>query len=361
MILITWVLIFFICPVVALADVAIGVAGPMSGSKAWSGEQFRRGAELAVADINSQGGILGQKLQLIVADDASDPAQAVAVAHKLVSDGVIFVVGHRASDASIAASPIYAKNDILQISPSSTNPLLTEQGFDTVFRVCGRDNRQGADAANYLASSWAKSRIALLHDGSIYGKGLVNQTIQSLNTMGIKVAISLQYSTTEPDYHNLLRELKDTADVIYFGGYSTEIGLITSQAAAIDYHPQIIAGDSLHNTDFWLIAGNAGEGARFTFDVDPRTRPVAKELVSRFREASYDPEGYTVHTYVAIQVWANAVKNAASFETKKVTKSLRSMHFDTALGKLEFDAKGDLKKHNYVWYEWRDGQYYLVE
>ncbi|MDH3282690.1 MAG: branched-chain amino acid ABC transporter substrate-binding protein, partial [Gammaproteobacteria bacterium] len=111
------------------ADIRIGTVGPLTGPRAWSGEQFRRGAEMAVADINAAGGVLGERLELIVGDDAQDPEQAKAVARKLVADNVVFVAGHRSSDASIAAAPIYAQAGVIQISPSSTNPRLTQQGW----------------------------------------------------------------------------------------------------------------------------------------------------------------------------------------------------------------------------------------
>ena len=142
----------------AEADILIGVAGPMTGDRAWYGEQMQRGAELAVADINAAGGVLGQQVQLITADDSCDPEQAVAAARKLVSQGVIFVVGHFCSGASIAASEIYEAAGVLQISPTSSNPMLTELGRANVFRVAPRDDASGILAGNYLADHWPGRR-----------------------------------------------------------------------------------------------------------------------------------------------------------------------------------------------------------
>ncbi len=112
---------------------------------------------------------------------------------------------------------------------------------------------------------------------------------------------------------------------------------------------------------YWLIAGNSGEGARFTFDIDPRSRAEAVELVKRFRSEQYDPEGYTIHTYVAIQIWAQAVKKAGTLDSANISTALGKNTFNTALGQLSFDEKGDLVKHSYVWYEWRDGSYFVVD
>ena len=156
----------------ARADVLIGMAGPMTGKNAWFGEQMERGAALAVADLNAAGGVLGQQVRLITADDFCDPEQAVAAAKKLVSDGVIFVVGHFCSGASIPASEIYAAAGVLQISPASTNPMLTELGRANVFRVVYRDDAVGIVAGNYLADHWPDKKIAILHDNTTFGKGV---------------------------------------------------------------------------------------------------------------------------------------------------------------------------------------------
>ncbi len=156
----------------ARAEVLIGLAGPMTGKDAWFGEQIERGAALAVADLNAKGGVLGEPVQLITVDDFCDPEQAVAAARKLVSDGVIFVVGHYCSGASIPASAIYEAAGVLMISPASTNLMLTELGRSNVFRAIHRDNAAGVVAGNYLADHWADKKIAILHDNTTCGRGI---------------------------------------------------------------------------------------------------------------------------------------------------------------------------------------------
>ena len=150
----------------AEAEIRIAVAGPMSGAQSWFGEQFLRAAELAVADLNTTGGVLGQSVTLIVGDDYCDPDQAAAVAHKLASEGAIFVVGHFCSHSSIPASKIYEKAEIIQIAPGSASAKLTDEGGPNVFRVCGRDDRQGTKVADYLANYSAGKEIAILDDGT---------------------------------------------------------------------------------------------------------------------------------------------------------------------------------------------------
>src|SRR5471032_2367357 len=168
-------------------DIVIASAGPMTGSEATFGEQMRRGTEQAVADINAKGGVLGRKLVLEIGDDACDPKQAVAVANQLASKKVVFVAGDYCSSSSIPASEVYAESGILQISPASTNPTLTDRGdkFSNVFRVCGRDDQQGTVAGTYIAEKYKGKHVAIIHDKSTYGKGLADETKKALNAKGV--------------------------------------------------------------------------------------------------------------------------------------------------------------------------------
>jgi branched-chain amino acid transport system substrate-binding protein len=341
----------------AQAEILVGFAGPMTGSRAWSGQQFQRGAEQAVADINTLGGVLGQRLALVVGDDASDERQARAVAEKLVADGVSLVIGHRSSDMTRAAAPIYAAAGVIQITPSSTNPALTEQGYRTFFRVCGRDDQQAVLAAEYLQRHWAGKTIGIVHDKSSYGQGLAQATRDGLRALGTDVALFRGIDAGQLDYGELLAEVKRLGiDVLYTGTYSAESALIVRQARDAGLGFQLVSGDALHNSDFGLIAGDASDGALFTFDIDPRTRAEAKSIVQRFRAVGYEPEGYTIHTYAALQVWAQAVKAAGSLDADAVAQQMRRLSFDTVLGKLSFDDKGDLTEHDFAWYLWRDGE-----
>ena len=342
----------------AKADIAIAVAGPMTGQYATFGEQFRHGAKMAVADINAVGGVLGQKLKLIIEDDACDPKQAVAVANKLVSDGVALVAGHFCSGSSIPASQVYTEEDILQISPASTNPKLTEEGGDNVFRTCGRDDQQGAVAGNFLADRFAAKKIAILHDKTAYGKGLADETRKQLDGRGVKVAMYEAYTAGEKDYSALVSKMKAAGiGVFYLGGYHTEAGLMIRQAREQGFEAQLVSGDALVTDEFWKITGKAGEGTLMTFSPDPRKNPSAAPVVKKFRDAGYNPEGYTLYTYGAIQAWAMAVEKASSTDTGKVIAALREFKFDTVLGNIGFDMKGDVTAPGYVFYEWKNGTY----
>ncbi|MEM1399248.1 MAG: branched-chain amino acid ABC transporter substrate-binding protein [Pseudomonadota bacterium] len=342
----------------AHADIVIATAGPMTGQYASFGAQMQAGAEKAVADINAAGGILGEQVVLKVGDDVCDPKQAVAVANQMVNDGVVFMAGHFCSGSSIPASQVYTEEGILQISPASTNPALTDEGGENVFRVCGRDDQQGAIAASYLADNFADSNIAILHDKTAYGKGLADATRSELNNSGVIEALYEAYTAGESDYSALVTKLNnESVDVVYVGGYHTEAGLMVRQMREQGMDTQLISGDALVTDEFWSITGDAGEGTLMTFGPDPRKFAEAADVVAAFEADGVDPEGYTLYTYAAIQVFQQAAESAGSTDLDAVIGALRASSFQTVLGELSFDDNGDVEQPAYVWYEWTGGSY----
>ena len=342
----------------ARAEITIGMAGPITGSEAAIGEQFRRGAVKAVEDINAKGGVLGQKLVVAIGDDACDPKQAVAVANEMASKNVPFVAGHYCSGSSIPASDVYAETGILQISPASTNPKYTERGLPNVFRVCGRDDQQGKAAADYIAAHFRGRNVAIIHDKSQYGKGLADQTRDDLHALGITEVLYEAFTAGEKDYSALVTKLKAAkVDLVFLGGYKTEGGLIVRQMRDQGMATTLMGGDALMTEEYWSITGPAGQGTLMTFSPDPRKIPANVELVKYFRAQNYEPEAYTLYTYATVQIWAQAVEKAKSTDWKKVAAVLKSQSFDTALGKMAFDAKGDAAAPGYVVYVWKDGTY----
>ncbi|WP_041795947.1 branched-chain amino acid ABC transporter substrate-binding protein [Pararhodospirillum photometricum] len=346
---------------VAQADITIAVAGPMTGQNASFGEQMSKGAAMAVKDINAKGGLMGQKLVLKVGDDACDPKQAVAVANQFANEGVVFVVGHFCSGSSIPASAVYNEEGILQISPASTNPKLTEQGFGVVFRTCGRDDQQGVIAADYIKDHYADKKIAILHDKSAYGEGLAKETQAALNAANIKEVMFDAITVGEKDYSALVTKMKNEGvQIVYLGGYYTEAGLIVRQAKDQGLNIVLMSGDATVASEFGSIAGPAGDGTLFTFSPDPRKSPEAAPVVKAFEGEGYNPEGYTLYTYGSIQAWAQAATTANSTKAADVAKALHAGQFETVLGKIGFDAKGDVSAPGYVVYQWMGGKYDYV-
>jgi branched-chain amino acid transport system substrate-binding protein len=349
---------------VATAEILIGVAGPMTGAQSWQGEQFQRGAGMAVADLNAKGGVLGQKIELIVGDDFCDPDQAVALARKLVSDGVVFVDGHSCSHSSIAAAKVYEEAKILMISPASASAKLTDEGGPNVFRVCGRDDRQGAKVGDYLAEHWADKKIAILDDGTTWGAGVAKAVRRRLHERGVTVAVDETITPGEAEYSALVSKMQAAGvDVFFLGGLQREMGLVFRQAHDRGYDLKLVSSSSGQFGSFPLIAGPELEGTLMVGYTDMRASPQAADLVARFRAQGYEPMGTTLYAYAAVEVWAQAAEAAGSLDLDAVTAVMHSRQFDTVLGKIGFDQKGDVTGFSpWQWVVWQaDGNYVPLE
>ncbi|MBR0873125.1 branched-chain amino acid ABC transporter substrate-binding protein [Bradyrhizobium tropiciagri] len=334
-------------------DITIAVAGPMTGSESAFGRQMKNGAEQAVADINAAGGVLGKKLALETDDDACDPKQARSIAEKIGSSKIPFVAGHFCSSSSIPASEAYADANVLQITPASTNPLFTERKLWNVARVCGRDDQQGIVAAEFIMKNYKGKNVAILNDKTTYGKGLADETKKALNKAGFQEKMFESYNKGDKDFNSIVSRLKrDNIDLVYVGGYHQEAGLILRQMRDQGLQTVLMAGDAMNDKEFASITGPAAEGTLFTFGPDPRNKPTAKAIVEKFKAKNIDPEGYTLYTYAAMQVWTQAVAKTGSTDAKKVMATIKGGEWDTVLGKLAFDAKGDIKVIDYVVYKW---------
>ena len=342
----------------AKADIIVASAGPMSGQYASFGAQLKAGAEMWVKDVNAKGGINGEKVKLVIGDDACDPKQAVAVANKFVSQKVAYVAGHFCSGSSIPASKVYTEEGIIQVSPASTNPAFTDEGGPNVFRVCGRDDQQGEVAGAFLAKEYKGKKVAIIHDKTAYGKGLADATKMNMNKAGLKETMYEAFTAGEKDYSALVSKLKSKGiDAVYLGGYHTEGGLIVRQMRDQGMKTLLISGDALVTAEYWQITGDAGEGTLMTFSPDPRNNPQAAPLVKKFKAAGIEPEGYVLYSYAALEVFEQAATAAGSTDSKKVLKAMKKGKFNTVLGTLSFDKKGDVSLPGYVWYEWSKGNY----
>jgi len=337
----------------------VAVVGPITGQYASFGAQMKNGGELAVEDINAAGGVLGKKLDLEFGDDACDPKQAVAVANQMTANSVALVAGHYCSGSSIPASKVYAEANIVQISPASTNPAFTDnRAGPNIYRVCGRDDQQGGVAGKYIASHFSDKKVAFVHDKTAYGKGLADETKKAMNEAGKQEAMYEAITAGEKDYSALVSKLKQAnIDLVYFGGYHTEAGLIIRQMRDQGMNTILMGGDALITQEFWSITGPAGEGTLMTFSPDPRKNPAAAEVVKRFKDKGIEPEGYVLYTYAALQAWKQAAEKAKSIESADVVKAMNDTEFDTVIGKFKFNEKGDPNLPPYAVYRWSNGTY----
>jgi branched-chain amino acid transport system substrate-binding protein len=344
-------------------DITFAVVGPMTGQLATIGDQFRHGAQAAADAINAKGGVMGRQIKLDFEDDQCDPKQAVSVANRIVGNGIKFVDGHACSGASIPASAVYAESAVLMMSPASSNPVLTDaaakNGWNTIMRLYTRDDAQGAFIGPWIAKHYAGKRVVILHDKSAYGQGVADAVKATMNKNGLQEVLYEGINPGEKDYSALVTKLKGAkADVVYFGGYHPEAGLILRQSAEQGYKFQLIMPDSIASPEFWQVAGPAGEGTLFVFPSDPQAKPEAKEAVEAIKKSGFVPEGFTLFNYAVIQAFVQGIEGAKSDDPMKVAEWLKGGNtISTVVGPVTFDEKGDLKNASYDINKWHDGKY----
>jgi branched-chain amino acid transport system substrate-binding protein len=341
------------------AEIRIGLATPLTGPYAWAGEQTRAGADQAVQDLNERGGVLGEPVRAVLVDDYCDPEQAVAAANKLVAENVPFVVGHQCSGAAIPASEVYEAAGIVLISPAATNPRLTDRGLRYTFRTCGRDDLQGTMVGDHMAEAWPGAAIAIVHDGQAYGQGLAEEARRRLQELGIEIELFEQVQPGQTEFSDLVARFESRGiDVAFYGGYPAEAGLIIRQAKARLPDLAFVLPDGVASEDLWLIAGDAAEGIPMTYFMDAVRQPAAAEVVAALRADGTDPLGPELFAYAAVQAWAQAAERAGTTDPAGVAELLRREQFDTVLGQIGFDDKGDVSGFEpFEWFIWTDGRY----
>ncbi|WP_415837381.1 branched-chain amino acid ABC transporter substrate-binding protein [Parendozoicomonas haliclonae] len=337
--------------------IKIGLAGPVTGPVAQYGDMQFTGAKAAIELINKEGGVNGQTLEAVVYDDACDPKQAVAVANKIVNDGVKFVVGHLCSSSTQPASDIYEDEGILMITAASTSPEITTRGHQLIFRTIGLDSMQGPTAAKYILGTIKPERVAIIHDKQQYGEGLATSVRDELAKAGTDVALFEGVTAGDKDFSALVAKLQqENVDFVYYGGYHPELGLILRQSAEKGLEAKFMGPEGVGNKDISAIAGAASEGLLVTlpksFDQDPANQKIV-EYISGKGEDATGP--FVFPAYSAVQVMVEGMKMNGT-QPADVAKALRANSFKTPTGDLGFDTKGDLKDFSFVVYEWhQDG------
>ncbi|MFM8747672.1 MAG: branched-chain amino acid ABC transporter substrate-binding protein [Aestuariivirga sp.] len=347
----------------AAADILIGAAGPFSGPNAALGEQLRRGVTQAVEDINAAGGISGQPLKVSFADDGCDPRKAVEVATGFVSEGVRAVIGHYCSGASIPAARVYEKAGIAMISPASTNPRLTLDGGWNVIRLVPRDDAQGAAAATLVLEKFPGRKIAILADDSPGFAALAARFRAGLAEKGVSPSLDERFKAGAKSFSDLASKVQSAgADVVYLACSYVECGQLARALREAGSRAQIISGDALATEDYARQAEAAADGTLLTFTYDPRNFPAARSLIARMKEEDRTAEGFTLYAYAAVQALAAAADATGSSDGARLAEWLRGgTRFDTIVGPVSFDARGDLTNPAIAWLKWVDGRYVLID
>ncbi len=340
--------------------VRIGAAGPMTGDQSKMGVDLRNAAELAVAEWNDKGGVLGKKIVLIAGDDQADPKQAVSVANKLVNEKAVAVVGHWNSSCSIPASKYYNDANIVMISPATTNPQLTLQGFKRVFRVCGTDDQQGRVAAEFVLKKLKPKRIAVIHDKTAYGQGLADYFKNALGN-SVEIVYYGGIIQRDPDYKAVLTTIKENRpDLYFFGGIYPEAGRLVRQAKEIGLNIPMVTGDGVFDPTFIGIAGNAAEGTYVTFGKEPSGLTSAQSFIQKYKAKYGEPGPYSIYSYDAANIILTAIAQTGSTDGNKVAEYISRTTFRGAFGDISFDKNGDITRAPYVIWQVKNGKFIEV-
>jgi branched-chain amino acid transport system substrate-binding protein len=336
----------------------VGVVAQMTGAEAKMGSDFRNGVTISIDEWNSRGGLLGKKIELLVGDDQADPKQAVSVANKVVNDGAVGVIGHFNSSCSIPASDVYNRAGIPMITPASTNPQLTDRGYRGVFRVCGTDDQQGGVAAEFVKTKLKLRKVAVLHDKTTYGQGFADLFRNHLGS-AVEVVYYGGITKGDKDFKTVLTSVKEKGpELIFFGGIFPETGLLVKQSRELGITVPFLSGDGSIDPKFIEIAGvKAAEGTYLTFSPDPRNMPSAKAFIENYEKRFGEIGPYSVYAYDAANILFTAIKDAGTGEGKAVIDKLHSTEFSGALGKIKFNAKGDVTVSPYVVWVTREGKF----
>lgn len=337
--------------------IKIGIAGPLTGDQAKMGYDLINGVTLAIDEWNAKGGVLGKKIVMVKGDDRRDPKEAVVVANKMVNEDVVGVIGHFNSSCSIPASTIYHSAGIIQITPASTNPKLTEQGFHNVFRICGRDDQQGLVGAKFVLEELKKTRIAILHDKTTYGQGLADEFKKNIEGKA-EIVVYEGIVQGENDYTPILTKVKEKApEVLYFGGIYPEAGLIVKQMKEIGLDAIFVSGDGVIDPEFIKIGGKATEGAYMSFGPSIKKLPTAKHFIEEYTKRFGEIGPYSVYSYDAANILLKAISECKSTDGKKLAETIRNIKYDGAIGHIEFDEHGDVLVAPYIFWVVKNGEF----
>lgn len=342
----------------AADPIKIGIPMPMTGPVKQYGDQIQAGALTAIDVINAAGGVNGRKLEPILIDDACEPKQAVPAANQVVHSGAKFAVAHACSGVTTAAVPVYEEEQIVAITPGATSPAVTDTTKPHFFfRTIGRDDQQGPFAAKYIAETLKPTSVAILHDKQTYGAGIAAQVRDALKKLDVNVTMFESVNVGDTDYSAVITKLKTmNPGLIYFGGYHPELGLLLRQAREQGLKVQFMAPEGTANKDLVAIAGPALDGLLVTLPADFTQRPENAAIVKAFQDAKRDPDGaFQMPAYSAVQIIAETIK-AVGEDPEKAADYMHKNSFDTAIGKVEFDEKGDLKDFEFAVFQWdKDG------
>jgi branched-chain amino acid transport system substrate-binding protein len=349
------------------ATVKIGSASPLTGPQAHIGIDIRNGVQLAIEDANASGVEIGGKkvrFELVPEDDEANPTKATTVAQKLVDAKVVAVVGHFNSGASIPASKIYSDAGIPQISPSSTNPKYTQQGFKTTFRVVANDDQQGPTMAHYAVENLKAKKIAVIDDSTAYGQGLADTFEKTAQSLGAQIVAREHTTDKDTDFKAILTKIKGRApDLIMFGGIDPQAGPMVKQMSELGIKAKYIGGDGMQTPNFIKLAGPASEGVMASMPGLPKEKmPGGAAFLQKYKaKFNQDVELFAPMGYDAVMVFVDSMKRAGSTDPAKFLPEVGKTNYQGVIGPIAFDEKGDLRNGPITIYVVKGGKWEPLE
>jgi len=346
--------------------VKIGQVSPMSGPISHLGKDNENGAKLAIADLNAEGvEIDGKKVtfQLVSEDDQGDPKIGTQVAQRLVDAGVVGVIGHLNSGTTIPASKIYSDAGLPQISPASTNPDYTKQGFKTTFRVIANDVQQGRALGEYAVSVAKAKSIAVIDDRTAYGQGLADQFVEAVKAKGGNVVDREFTTNAATDFNAILTSIKSKhPDMVFYGGMDAQSGPMVKQMKQLGIKARLISGDGTQTPEFIKLAGDAAEGQFASSPGVPHEKmPGFAAFSEKFKKAfNTEVQIYAPYEYDSVRVLVEAMKRAKSTDPKVYLPEVGKTDYTGVTGHIAFDAKGDVKSGAVTVYQVKGGKWSVV-
>ncbi|WP_461833157.1 branched-chain amino acid ABC transporter substrate-binding protein [Desulfothermus sp.] len=345
--------------------IKIGVAGAHSGDLASYGLPTVNAVKLVADNYNKKGGLLGKKVEVLTGDDQCKPELATNVATKMVSDGVVAVIGHICSGATKAALPIYKEAKIPVISPSATNPALTQSGrYPNFFRTIASDDAQAKLDVEFLLNVLKAKKVAIIHDKGDYGKGFATYAKKFIKKDGrAKVVLFEGVTPGGVDYSAVVQKIKrKKPDVVVFGGYHPEASKIVSTMRKKGLKIPFISDDGVKDITFIKVAGKYAEGVYASGPKDISKNPLHIKAVEEHKKVfGSDPGAFFDNAYSAALALFNAIEKAGSTDYDKVTKALRTYYVDTPVGRIKFDKKGDAEGVGFSVYQVQNGKFVEIK
>lgn len=319
--------------------IKFGMLAPFSGSEAAFGDYMKYGAQLAINEINADGGVLGQDIELVTEDDGCDATMAVAAANKLVTEGVTASVGGYCSGATLPTLPIFEKAGIPMVIPAANSNKLVEANVESVFLINGTGDQQAEAAIAYAKKIGAKS-VGVIDDATAYSADLAAAFTKQAEAEGVTVSLSETITPGENDYSSVATALANTQpDLVYWTGYYQEGGLIVRQAVDAGFKGVFLLGDGSVDAKFIEIAGaEYAKNVVATFTKTPDMLEGAESWVADYEKlAGAAPGPYSIQTYDAVKVMAQAIEDAGTTDIAKVASALQALNeFPTLTGPLTF-------------------------